>query len=125
MADEELQVVRDLLRDTRHRQAVSSAYYAMFYAAKAALLAANVTVKSHEGAISEFGRLFVSTGHVDGRLGAMLADRYEDWLDSDYSLWPNVTRELAQQAMQDAGTFIARARELVEEELSKRGAFPA
>lgn len=121
MADDDLQVARDLYRDAHYRRVVASVYYAMFYAAKAALLAAGVSVKSHEGAISEFGRVFTATGRVEGRYGKMLAERYKDRLDSDYKLRFLATQESTAEALRDAEAFIAKARVLVEEELSKRG----
>jgi len=122
MADEDLQAVHELYRTGHHRRVISGVYYAMFYATKAALLAAGVDVKSHEGAISEFGKLYVSTGRIDGRYGRILAERYKDRLDSDYKPRFPATQEIAEDAIQDARLFIAKARELVEDELSQRGA---
>ncbi len=122
MADEDVLAVRELCRAGYYRRAISSVYYAMFYAAKAALVAAGVHVKSHEGAISEFGKRFISAGRVEGQYGRMLAERYKDRLDSDYQPRFPATEELAAVAVHDAETFIVKARELVEDELSKRGA---
>jgi len=125
LADENLQVAHYLFKGAYYRDVISSAYYAMFYAAKAALLAAGVSVKSHEGAISEFGRLFAATRRVEAQYGRMLAERYKERLGSDYAPRFSATQELADKAIRDAEAFIAKTRELVEEELSKRGASPS
>jgi uncharacterized protein (UPF0332 family)/predicted nucleotidyltransferase len=125
LADEKLGVARDLARDAHYDDALSKAYYAVFYGAKAALLSIGVKVKSHSGAISEFGRRFVTTGRVDQRFSAIHSSLSRARLRSDYDPYPRVDKRRAEQAIRDAETFTARARELVEEELSSRGAFPA
>ncbi|HLF27614.1 MAG TPA: HEPN domain-containing protein [Anaerolineae bacterium] len=122
MAEKELQVVHDLLGDLHHRQAISRAYYAMFYATKAALVAAEVRVKSHAGANSEFGRTFVKTGQVDGRYQAMLSRAGRDRQHSDYAPTTHPTSEDVERIVEDAEAFVAQARELVAEELSRRSA---
>ena len=45
--------------------AISRAYYAMFYAAKAALLSKGVELRRHSASIAKFRELFVITGQVD------------------------------------------------------------
>ena len=44
---------------------VSRAYYAMFYAAKAALLSRGLDLRKHSASIAKFRELFVITGQVD------------------------------------------------------------
>jgi uncharacterized protein (UPF0332 family) len=48
--------------------AISLAYYAMFYAARAALSERDAYAKTHAGAWSEFQRVFVASGLFDGDL---------------------------------------------------------
>jgi uncharacterized protein (UPF0332 family) len=120
-AEKELEVARYLSEGGFHRDSFSSTYYAMFYAAKAALLAAGVYVKSYAGAISEFGRMFATTGRVPGELSRLLSQRFKQRLESDYELDFSPSRREAEQAILDAESFVAKARELVEDELSRRG----
>ena len=122
LADDELRVVRDLFRDAHYAQAVSRAYYGMFYAAKAALLSIGVSIKSHKGAISQFGRFFVKTGRIEVLFESLLSRTNEDRLRSDYKPKSRPKPEDVEQVIRDAEAFIAQARELVEEELSRRGA---
>ncbi len=62
-----------------HESAVSRAYYAMFYAARAALRERGVDARTHAGVVSEFGRVFVKPGEVArphlSALGRALNDR--------------------------------------------------
>ncbi|HEY4722365.1 MAG TPA: HEPN domain-containing protein [Anaerolineae bacterium] len=119
LADEKLPVARDLLKATHYDDVVSKAYYAMFYACKAALLAAGVKVKTHNGAASELSRVFVATGRIDQRYSAMLSRALQDRIRSDYEPNPRATKDEAENIVSDAEAFIAKARELVEEELSQ------
>lgn len=125
LASEKLKAARTLTDDDFRDDAVSRAYYAMFYAAKAALLSVGVTVKTHGGVNSEFGRLFVTTGRIEQRYQAMLSQAGEDRLRSDYAPKTRPARESVERIIRDAEVFIDRARVLVEEELSRRGGTPS
>jgi len=122
LADEKLLVARELFIATHYHDAVSRLYYGMFYAAKAALLSIDIRVKSHAGVISQFGRFFVKVGRVEARFETMLSRANEDRMRSDYRPKSRPEREDVEQALRDAETFSARARELVEAQLSRRGA---
>ncbi len=122
LADEKLVVARELSGASHYHDAVSRLYYGMFYAAKAALLSIGVSVKSHTGAISQFGRFFVKTGRIAARFETLLVQANEERLRSDYKPRLRPKREDVEQALHHAGIFIAKARELVDEELKKRGA---
>ena len=58
-----------LIQDGDYDSAVSRAYYAMFYAAEAALLKKEMTFSSHKAVISAFGQYFVKTGIFEKRMG--------------------------------------------------------
>ncbi len=55
-ADRYLVSAAALLELGDHESAVSRAYYAMFYTARAVLGVRGVTAKTHSGVVSEFGR---------------------------------------------------------------------
>jgi uncharacterized protein (UPF0332 family) len=68
---------RLLLSGADSEGACNRAYYAMFDAAHAALLAAHVdvadaSIKTHRGLISAFGKHLVQGKHVDAEFGAAL-----------------------------------------------------
>ena len=122
LADEKSLVARELAGTAHYNDAISRLYYAMFYAAKAALLSVGISVKSHQGTISQFGRFFVKTGRTDARFEALLSRANEERLRSDYKPKSRPEREGVELALRNAETFIAKARELVEDELKKGGA---
>lgn len=61
-ANQTLEAARVLLGVGLHRDVVSRAYYAMFYAAKAPLSLEGVNVSKHSAVISAFGQLVNRTG---------------------------------------------------------------
>ena len=83
-ASQALEAARDLLRLGHHRDAISRAYYAAFYAAREALLDEDVWVKTHRGTVTEFSRLFVVTGRVEGSASRALRALHEDRTLADY-----------------------------------------
>lgn len=64
-AEETLKASKALRDRGFYKDAVSRAYYAMFYAAKAAVVKEGVRGKKHSGVISAFGRLFAKTGRLE------------------------------------------------------------
>jgi len=50
-----------LLNDKDYESSISRTYYAMFYAAQAALLTKTLSFSSHKGVISAFGKHFIKT----------------------------------------------------------------
>lgn len=123
-AEKELDVARYLYEGNYYSDLFSNLYYAMLYAAKAALLCAGVSVRSHEGAISEFGRVFAASGRAPGEYGKMFSRRFEERLGSDYTHDFHRDRGQAEQAVREAEAFLIKARELVKEELNRRGGAP-
>lgn len=63
-AHRSLRSARNLLEDGDHDFAMSRAYYAMFYAATAALLSQNIMRAKHAGVIAAFGQQFVKSGRL-------------------------------------------------------------
>lgn len=65
LAESKLDNANRILEIGLYDDAVSRAYYAMFYAAKAALLSKGVDLRRHSSAVTKFRELFVITGQVD------------------------------------------------------------
>lgn len=102
---------RVLLGTADTEGACSRAYYAMFDAAHAVLLALagdvpEASTKTHHGLISAFGRLLVQTGHVDASLGRSLNQVQHLRQLADYVGDP-VTIEDAAWAVAQAEAFVA------------------
>lgn len=97
--------------------ACNRAYYAMFDAAQAALLAANVgaaanATKTHRGLISVFGQHLVLGGHVASELGSSLNKVERLRLLADYTGDP-VSDEDAAWAVGQADIFVAAIQAMV------------
>ncbi len=73
-----------LFKDGDYNSAVSRAYYAMFYAAEAALFTKELEFSSHKSVISLFGQHFVKTGIFPKELGRQLSKAYKKRLNGDY-----------------------------------------
>lgn len=99
-----------LLKAGDSNGACNRAYYAMFDAARAALLASKLsddvlTIKTHSGLISSFSMKLVKTGLVEIELGKVL-NKVEDLrLIADYKGDP-VEKEDAEWAVLQASTFV-------------------
>jgi uncharacterized protein (UPF0332 family) len=109
-----------LLLDTGDSEgACNRAYYAMYYAAQAALLAAGIAepdngYKTHQGLIGEFGKHLILVGKLDHALGRsinkvqrlrQLADYTGDPLPLEDATWAVVESEMFVAAI-TAGFFV-------------------
>jgi len=113
LAEEKLEVAHELLNLSRFDDAVSKAYYVMFYSAKAALLAVDVDLRRHSGVVSQFGQRFVKEGYADRRYSRILARAMQAREASDYDPRTRASRQDAQQAVADAEVFLEKAREIL------------
>jgi uncharacterized protein (UPF0332 family) len=99
--------------------ACNRAYYAMFDAAQAALLAVSAGVaatatKTHRGLISAFGQHLVLAGHASAELGASLNQVERLRLLADYTGDP-VSAEDAAWALAQAEVFVAAIQTLLKD----------
>ncbi len=95
--------------------ACNRAYYAMFDAAKAALLWSGAitesnVVKTHSGLISEFSLHLIKTGRLPSELGRILNRVSEIRLVADYT-GNEVALEKAQWAVEQAASFVDAVRQ--------------
>ena len=67
-----LNAVKYLFNGGYYDDAVSRAYYSMFYAAKALLSVKEIYPKAHKGVISKFGLEFVKKGFIEDTYGRAL-----------------------------------------------------
>ena len=102
--------------------ACNRAYYAMFDAARAALLVEcgsidTAGIKTHSGLISAFGLHLVKTGRVPIELGKalnkaeelrLLADYKEEPVEAEYAAWAVATAQDFIRAMQESFTISPR-----------------
>ena len=94
--------------------AISRAYYAMFYAAKGALLTEGLDLRKHSSAVAKFRELFVITGRVEADYLHYLGRAQGARERSDYAPFIPATREDAVEILATAEAFIARMKEVIE-----------
>jgi uncharacterized protein (UPF0332 family) len=67
--------------------ALSAAYYAMLYAARAALSECDVSAKTHRGIWHELRRALVDTGELDADLAASVQKIQPEREQANYDAW--------------------------------------
>lgn len=92
--------------------AVSSAYYAMLYGARAALSERDVYAKAHAGTWHEFRRCFVETGQFDGELAAAARGVQPERERADYDAWAAPAEE-ARRVIELARAFLTSIEDAV------------
>ncbi|MEI2415743.1 HEPN domain-containing protein [Orrella sp. JC864] len=98
---------QSLLDDGDPDGAVNRAYYAMFDAAKAALISAGVPQgKTHKGTLAAFSEHFVKTGIISTETGRSLKWAETVRLAADYSD-ESVDLDTAQKIVQETERFIS------------------
>lgn len=104
-----------LLEDGDPASSVSRTYYAMFFAAEAALLTKQLAFSSHKAVISAFGEHFVKTGRLPASMGRDLSRAHAERLASDYDAAPTLTPEAAAELLAAGRAFVTRVRGIVED----------
>ncbi len=105
-ADEDLRAAEHEFNGEFYARTISTAYYAMFYAATGALASVSVERAKHSGVISAFGEHFIRTGKLPAELGRMFHQAMDEREKSDYDAAPLVDRSLAQQHLDNARRFV-------------------
>ncbi len=110
-----LDATHHLFRGGFYEDAVSRAYYSMYFAAKALLLKRNITVKTHKGLLSKFGLEFVDEGVVEKYYGRALRIAEELREEADYSISREISKEEAESLIEDAEKFLDRIKRALNE----------
>jgi uncharacterized protein (UPF0332 family) len=85
--------------------ALSAAYYAMLYGARAALSEGDSSAKTHRGTWHEFRSTFVERGAIDAELAAEVQKIQPEREQADYDAW-SAPAEEAQRAIELAERFL-------------------
>jgi uncharacterized protein (UPF0332 family) len=92
--------------------ALSLAYYAMLYGARAALSERDVYAKTHGGTWHEFRRVFVESGEFDHGLAAAVRNVQPRRERADYDAWA-APAEDARHVIDLAGVFLRAIEQLI------------
>lgn len=104
-AERSLVAARRLLEAGDHDFAISRAYYAMLYVARALLLTRDVRRSKHSGVLAAFGSEFVRSGELPAELFALFRDGFEDRGESDYGL-ATISEDQARVGIEGAHRFV-------------------
>jgi len=115
LAAETLGAADYLLKGGYYNDAVSRAYYAMFYAARALLASRDLHPKGHKGLILQFGLEFVKKGFIEDTYGRALSHAKERRETVDYHIESTMTREEAGIIVSDAQDFLDRVEQAFDE----------
>lgn len=104
-----LQAAQILTDQGFHEFSVSRAYYAMFYAAEALLLAENLSYSKHSAVIAALGRRFVKTGRIPPERHRYLIEAQSSRNVGDYDIGLGLSQTDAEKHTARAQEFIAFA----------------
>jgi uncharacterized protein (UPF0332 family) len=102
-----------LLADGDADFAISRAYYAMFYAARALLLTKDIRRSKHSGVIAAFNEHFIRNGAVRHELFISLRDAFDDRSEGDYGL-VTISMEQGRASVQAAREFVKELGDLLQ-----------
>jgi uncharacterized protein (UPF0332 family) len=115
LAAETLRAAEYLLKGGYYNDAVSRAYYAMFYAARALLASRDLHPKGHKGLIIQFGLEFVKKGFIEETYGRALSYAKERRETVDYNIEATMTPDEAAIIIADARNFLERIERAFDE----------
>jgi len=112
-ADSRLTAAARDLKAADVERSLSASYYAMFYAACAALEKVGVSRAKHSAVIAAFGAQFAKTKRVDARYHSMLLGAFALRSAADYETRAALSAETAKETLDNARSFVAACRALI------------
>ena len=105
---DELEAARILHREHKDRQALSRAYYAVFYAATAVLESKRIRRAKHSGVKSAFGQFFVKDKTIESEYSDIYVRVRESRELRDYERGYVPAADFASEKIDEAEKFVAR-----------------
>lgn len=90
-------------------------YYAVFYAAQAALISYGENPGSHQGTKIKLGQKLVNNGVLDRKRGRFFAQQQTYREQADYQIDVGIERPDLKQYLENAADFISEMRRIKEE----------
>ena len=112
-AEEALNAARTLLEKCLLADAISRAYYAVYYAAQSILYSNGLSAKTHSGTINIFGKEIVEKGIVPRKLGKILKDTHDLRQKADYSAGIDFELADVEKVIEEAQYFLAQIRQVI------------
>lgn len=113
-AEEAMRAASSLLDENFYRDSISRSYYAMFYAATAALLIIGQEASSHAALVAQFSEHLVNTGYIPKEFGRTLNRAMNIRMNADYDVSAKITKDLALKGLKDARRFVDAVRKFMQ-----------
>jgi uncharacterized protein (UPF0332 family) len=111
---EKLQSAGSRLEKGHYGDAISRAYYCMYYASRALLLSRNINATTHKGLINEMWKNFGETGLMDKDLFKAFASSQTEREEADYGIYAAFSEEEAGEVINNAEIFLEKCKELLK-----------
>lgn len=105
----------DMTQQQRWELAANRYYYACYHIVHAAFITLDITTKTHDGTLTEFGKNFVLTGKIDKQYGRFFARMIQLRLKADYNSVANVSEEEVVEISSLAHDFVESVERLLPE----------
>ncbi|MHC1777471.1 MAG: HEPN domain-containing protein [Lentimicrobium sp.] len=112
-ARETLHDAEILAHEGSWNSAMNRLYYACFYAVLALLFKHNIKTRTHAGAKTQFGLMFIMTGIIDKKWGAFYSDIFTLRQKGDYADFIEFDEKELNTLIPEASAFIAIIRSLL------------
>lgn len=112
-AMDELKAAKVLHESGFYYKSIASAYYAVYHAAKAALLMKGVVPQSHEGVERMFSLYYVKTKDVEIDIGKIIGRLMKLREEADYYPETSFTPDESSEAIEKAKIFVGRIEEVL------------
>ncbi len=109
-AGERLEAAKILLENRKFEDAINRAYYSMYHSAMALLQTVNISPKTHNGLIGEFGKKFVKNGKIDRRYSKILSYAENLRESADYGIESEIGQRDAEKTVDNAEDFLEMAK---------------
>ena len=114
-ADESLTVAEFASSNGLKQSAINRAYYAIFYAASAALLSEQVPLpKTHRTLITIFHRHFIRSGRLEQQFHRQLVKAFQLRQRSDYEIHASMDDNDVVATVEAADAFVQEMRRVIE-----------
>jgi len=114
-AKHKLRAARLLLEAGEYGDSASRAYYAVYHAISAVHLDSGKTYSSHAQAIGNFNKEYVMEAVFPKTYTKTINRLFEDRQSGDYSIDPGLTREEAEQDVEDAEHIVRTIEEYLSD----------
>ena len=113
-AEESLNAAEGLFEDALYGFSASRAYYAMFYAVEALLLARGLSYPKHSAVLAAFGREFVKKGLIEPKWHRMFHEAFEVRQVGDYEPIEKVSETTSRRTLENANAFVRMIRSFLK-----------